>query len=121
MELKILKVERVMVEVVRSFFNSLNLLIVLWLLSAKPRHGYEIMKEFKRLTGTSLNPGVIYPLLHYLEKEGLAISKWVKEKNKAKRHYRLTAKGRNLFYRLRRLFREQLRVFTEFLIVNSEH
>jgi len=114
-------VERVMVEVVKSFFNSLNLLIVLWLLSAKPRHGYEIMKEFKKLTGTSLNPGVIYPLLHNLEKEGLAISRWVKEKNKARRHYRLTAKGKSLFNKFRRLFKEQLRVFTEFLIVNSEH
>ena len=53
-----------MVEIIKSFLNGLNIVVILWLLSVKPRHGYEIIKEIKRLTGVSLNPGVIrVPLL----------------------------------------------------------
>jgi len=109
-----------MVEVIKSFLNALNLIIILWLLSVKPRHGYGIMKEFEKLTGTSLNPGVVYPLLHKLEDEGLAISKWIKEKNKSKRHYFLTVRGKALLNRFQSLFKERLKVFVESLMVEEE-
>jgi len=109
-----------MVEVIKSFIHSLNLLIILWLLSVKPRHGYGIIKEFRKLTGLKLNPGTVYPLLHMLEKEGFAISRWVIEKNKARRHYFLTVKGKELFKKFRSLFKKRLKVFIESLIVESQ-
>ena len=109
-----------MVEIIRSFLNGLNIVVILWLLSVKPRHGYEIIKEIERLTGASLNPGAIYPFLHRLEEEGLALSRWVMEKNKARRCYFLTAKGKNLFNRLRSLFKKRLRVFTESLMYSPK-
>jgi len=108
-----------MVEIIKSFLNGLNLIIILWLLSIKPRHGYEIIKEFRRLTGRSLNPGVVYPLLHHLEEEGLTLSRWIMEKNRARRCYFLTVRGKNLFNRFRTLFKERLRVFAESLIVEK--
>ena len=67
-----------------------------------------------------MNPGVIYPFLHRLEEEGLALSRWVMEKNKARRYYFLTAKGKNLFNRLRSLFKKRLRVFTESLMCSHK-
>ena len=109
-----------MVEVIKSFINGLNLIIILWLLSVKPRHGYEIIKEFRRLTGISLNPSVVYPLLHHLEEEGLALSRWIIEKNKARRCYSLTVRGKKLFNRFRTLFKERLKVFAESLMIDAE-
>ena len=109
-----------MVEVIKSFMHGLNLIIILWLLSTKPRHGYEIIKEFRRLTGIKLNPGVVYPLLHNLEEEDLALSKWIMEKNKARRCYFLTVRGKKLFRTYRMLFKERLRAFAESLICKSE-
>ena len=108
-----------MVEIVKSFLNGLNIVVILWLLSVKPRHGYEIIKEIKRLTGVSLNPGVVYLFLHRLEEEGLALSRRVTEKNKARRCYFLTAKGKRLFNRLKSLFKNRLRVFAEYLMLSS--
>ena len=107
-----------MVEIVRSFLNTINTIIILWLLSVKPRHGYEIMKEIERLTGVNSNPSAIYSFLHSLEEEGLILSKWIMEK-KARRCYFLTAKGERLLNRLKSLLNKQLRVFTESLMYPS--
>lgn len=109
-----------MVEVIKSFIRSLNLFIVLWLLSVKPTHGYGIIKEFRKLTGLEINPGTIYPLLHMLEKEEFVISKWVIEKNKTRRYYFLTLKGKDLFKKFQSLFKKHLKVFIEFLIVEPQ-
>jgi len=108
-----------MVEIIRSFLNTINTIIILWLLSVKPRYGYEIIKEIERLTGVSLNPGVVYPFLHRLEEEGFALSRRVIGKNKARRCYFLTAEGKKLFNRLRSLFKKRLRVFAESLMYSS--
>ena len=107
-----------MVEIVKSFLNGLNIVIILWLLSVKPRHGYEIIKEIERLTGVNSNPSAIYSFLHSLEEEGLILGRWIMEK-KARRCYFLTAKGERLLNRLKSLFNKQLRVFTESLMYPS--
>lgn len=46
--------------------------IVLQLISEKPRHGYEIIKEIEEQIGGgySPSPGVIYPLLSMLQDQG---------------------------------------------------
>jgi len=106
-----------MVEIIKSFLNGLNTVVILWLLSVKPRHGYEIIKEIERLTGVSLNPGVVYLFLHRLEEEGLALSRRVMEKNKARRCYFLTAKGKKVFNRLKSMFKNRLRMFAEYLML----
>ena len=47
--------------------------IILALLEAQPRHGYELIKELDERTGGAYrpSPGVIYPTLALLEDEGL--------------------------------------------------
>lgn len=47
--------------------------VILALLEAQPRHGYELIKELEERTGGAYrpSPGVIYPTLALLEDEGL--------------------------------------------------
>ena len=66
-------------------------LIILALLSEKPRHGYEIIKQVKEhSSGTySPSPGMVYPALTYLEEMGYAAS----ESEGNKKLYRITETG----------------------------
>src|SRR3984885_5061020 len=51
-------------------------LIILALLSEKPRHGYEIIKQVGEHSSGAYtpSPGVVYPALTYLEEMGYAAS-----------------------------------------------
>ena len=66
-------------------------LIILALLSDKPRHGYEIIKAIEEhCSGIyTPSPGVVYPALTYLEETGFAVS----ETEGAKKLYRLAPTG----------------------------
>ncbi len=66
-------------------------LIVLALLSEKPRHGYEIIKAIEEHSSGIYvpSPGVVYPALTYLEEMGYAAS----EPEGTKRLYRITEAG----------------------------
>jgi DNA-binding PadR family transcriptional regulator len=66
-------------------------LIILALLSEKPRHGYEIIKQVEEhSSGTySPSPGMVYPALTYLEEVGYTDS----EVQGAKKLYKITETG----------------------------
>jgi DNA-binding PadR family transcriptional regulator len=66
-------------------------LIILALLSDKPRHGYEIIKAIEEhCSGIyTPSPGVVYPALTYLEETSFAIS----ETEGAKKLYRIAPAG----------------------------
>ena len=71
-------------------------LLVLSLLEAQPRHGYDISKLIETRSGGLLSFHVtsLYPLLHRLENDGLIEGKWVeKAEQRRRRYYRLTAAG----------------------------
>ena len=59
----------------RMFDHGELRLVVLALISERPRHGYEIIKEIEdRVAGTyTPSPGVIYPTLTMLEELGHAL------------------------------------------------
>ena len=69
---------------------------VLILLSRKPSHGYEIMKEIKDKSGGFYKPtpGGVYPILRDLEKAGYIKGEWRKQKNREIKTYRITEKGK---------------------------
>jgi PadR family transcriptional regulator PadR len=72
-------------------------LLVLSLLDAQPRHGYDISKLIEVRSGGALSFHVtsLYPLLHRLESQGWIEGKWVeKPDQRRRRYYRLTPKGR---------------------------
>jgi DNA-binding PadR family transcriptional regulator len=68
---------------------------VLTLLSKKPYHGYEIMKEIKERTGGFWRPtaGGIYPILQDLEKSGYVEGEWGTRKKRKRKTYRVTGAG----------------------------
>ena len=66
-------------------------LVILALLSEKPRHGYEIIKAVEEHSSGiyTPSPGMVYPALTYLEEMGFAAS----ETEGTKKLYRITEAG----------------------------
>ena len=72
-------------------------LLVLSLLEAHPRHGYEIGKLIEQKSEKRIQFGIgsLYPILCRLEQRGLIVGRWVeKAGERRRRYYRLTAEGR---------------------------
>jgi len=81
-------------------------LIILALLDAKPRHGYEIIKALEEHSSGvyAPSPGMVYPALTYLEEAGYASS----ELEGTKKLYRMTDAGRAYLAEHRRQVDETL-------------
>ena len=74
-------------------------LLILSLLEARPRHGYEISKLIEQRSGGTVRFHVasLYPLLYRLEKRGWVQGRWVeKSGQRRRRYYRLTPQGRKV-------------------------
>ncbi len=84
-------------------------MIVLALLEARPRHGYELAKMIGARSDSKLQFHVasLYPLLYRLERKKLVEGKWVeKAGERRRRFYRLTAAGRRALAAQRGAWRE---------------
>jgi len=71
-------------------------LLVLSLLAAEPRHGYEIGKLIEVRSGGQLQFRIssLYPILCRMEKKGWISGRWVERAGqRRRRYYRLTRKG----------------------------
>lgn len=71
-------------------------LLILALLQAQARHGYEIGKLIEIRSGGALHFHIasLYPLLYRLEKRGWIQGRWVEKANqRRRRYYRLTPVG----------------------------
>ena len=71
-------------------------LLILSLVEARPRHGYEISKLIEARSNGMLrfNVASLYPLLYRLERRGWILGRWVeKAGQRRRRYYRLTAAG----------------------------
>jgi PadR family transcriptional regulator PadR len=74
-------------------------LIILAILEARPRHGYEISKLIEERSHGHLKFHVasLYPLLYRLEERGWLQGRWVeKAGQRRRRFYSLTAAGRRV-------------------------
>ncbi len=74
-------------------------LLILSLLEARPRHGYEISKLIEQRSGGAVRFHVasLYPLLYRLERRGLLQGRWVeKAGQRRRRYYKLTIAGRKV-------------------------
>ena len=72
-------------------------LIVLSIVEARPRHGYEISKLIELRSGGEIKFHVasLYPLLYRLEERGWLKGRWVeKPGQRRRRFYTLTSEGR---------------------------
>lgn len=60
-------------------------------------YGYRIIKQMKILSGGHLDWsfGMLYPVLHRLEKDGFIAARWIKsDKGRLRKYYRITDAGR---------------------------
>ena len=74
-------------------------LLVLSLVEARARHGYEIGKLIDERSGGTLHYNIpsLYPLLYRLEKRGWIKGQWVeKPGQRRRRYYKLTPVGRTV-------------------------
>jgi DNA-binding PadR family transcriptional regulator len=74
---------------------------VLILLSKKPYHGYEIMREIKERTMGFWRPtaGGIYPILRNLEDSKYIEGKWDLQKKRKRKIFRITEAGKQVLKR----------------------
>src|ERR1700733_15675652 len=80
-------------------------LLLLSLLEALPRHGYEISKLIEQRSQGALrfHAASLYPLLYRLESRGWIQGRWgEKAGQRRRRYYRLTAPGRKVLAAQRR-------------------
>jgi PadR family transcriptional regulator PadR len=87
-------------------------LLILSLLQARARHGYEISQLIEQRSAGTLkfNVASLYPLLYRLEKRGWIEGQWVeKAGQRRRRYYRLTPAGRAML-------KQQRRTWTAFVI-----
>jgi len=71
--------------------------LVLSLLDAEPRHGYELQKliESRSKGVLTFHVATLYPLLYRMEERGWIVGRWVeKASERRRRFYRLTPAGR---------------------------
>jgi PadR family transcriptional regulator PadR len=80
-------------------------LLILSLLDARPRHGYELSKLIHARSDGQLTFHIdsLYPLLYRLEERGWIKGSWVeKSSERRRRFYTLTAQGRRVLAQQRK-------------------
>ena len=88
----------------KDMWRSSADLVVLSVLADGPKYGYAITKQVAAQSSDSirLTPGVLYPLLHQMEKQGLVKAEWDavesetgnSKRGRQRKWYKLSAKGR---------------------------
>lgn len=71
--------------------------LVLAIVAEGDSYGYAIIKRVAELSGGQLHwtDGMLYPVLHRLERQGLVASKWgSSETGRRRKYYRITKLGR---------------------------
>ena len=71
--------------------------LVLSILAEGESYGYEIIQKVRKLSDGQIewSDGMLYPVLHKLEKDGLVSSRWVvPETGRRRKYYKLTSKGK---------------------------
>jgi len=97
-------------------------LMILSLVEARPRHGYEISKliEARSEGVVRFNVASLYPLLYRLEQRGWIKGRWVEEAGQRRRRfYRLTPEGKKVLAAQRETWREFVAAINR--ITGAEH
>jgi DNA-binding PadR family transcriptional regulator len=71
--------------------------LVLGILAEGESYGYAIIKQVAELSGGHLQwtDGMLYPVLHRLERQGYVAAKWnASESGRKRKYYRITEEGR---------------------------
>ncbi|HEX5069675.1 MAG TPA: PadR family transcriptional regulator [Vicinamibacterales bacterium] len=83
-------------------------LLILSIVEARPRHGYDIARLIEQRSRGELtfHAASLYPLLYRLEQRGWVTGRWTeREGERRRRLYRLTPAGRKVLARQRNVWR----------------
>ena len=72
--------------------------IVLAILAEEDSYGYAILQRVRELSGGTMEwtDGMLYPVLHRLERLGYVEARWeIAETGRRRKYYRITAEGRS--------------------------
>jgi transcriptional regulator len=97
-------------------------LLILSLLEARARHGYDICKLIEARSDGALRFHVttLYPLLYRLEDRGLVDGKWIeKAGQRRRRYYSLTPAGRKVLAQQRKSWKEFVMAIGR--VISTEH
>lgn len=73
---------------------NINYLLILWMLSQAPAHGYNILLKFSQLFGRRVTSGALYPMLYKMERLGLIFSEIARGTgNRTRRIYHIREAG----------------------------
>lgn len=110
---------------VRDLWKSSADLVVLSVLADGPKYGYAITKQVDAKTDSAItmSPGVLYPLLHQLEKQSFVKAEWetikaetgATGKGRKRKWYKLTAKGRKRLQQRAEVHRMHNKLIESFL------
>src|SRR5512139_3550238 len=81
----------------KDLVSASSTAMVLAILTEGDSYGYAILKRVRELSGGALEwtDGMLYPVLHRLERSGLIESRWAKaESGRRRKYYRITDSGR---------------------------
>jgi len=82
--------------------------MVLSILAGGESYGYQMLKQVKLLSGGSVDwsDGMLYPVLHRLERDGLIAGRWqLTDAGRRRKYYRLTDRGKRQLSRDRASWR----------------
>jgi len=71
--------------------------LILSILAKEESYGYDVIQRIRTLSNDQMiwSDGMLYPLLHRLEKNGLVSSKWrTTESGRKRKYYRINNKGK---------------------------
>ncbi len=83
-------------EISKDLIAASSTPIVLAILAEADSYGYAILKRVRELSGGSMEwtDGMLYPVLHRLERLGHVEARWVvAESGRRRKYYRITANG----------------------------
>lgn len=84
-----------MAETNPHFMNGVPELLILQVLKDREMYGYELVEEIRRRSGEviQVGEGVVYPVLHGLERAGALSSRRAKVNGRSRVYYQLTPQG----------------------------
>ncbi len=77
------------------FFNGVPELLILQILRSREMYGYELVQEIRARSGEEivLAEGVVYPVLHALERDGAVLARRHTVNGRSRIYYALTETG----------------------------
>ncbi|MEN6330040.1 MAG: PadR family transcriptional regulator [Methanobacteriaceae archaeon] len=93
-------------KIIGGFMKGFGKVMILWLISRKRQHGYEIMTQIHESApyNTKMpSASMIYPFLHDFEKKGLIAGTWEHQGKRRVKYYEITSDGEKSLERIRKI------------------